>query len=162
MSKITTDEQFIEHLGKTIGIGPLLASYYWFETSVDWSQVQHAFGMDREELNKWIEDKIGYRGDPDNSDAYFQHLYAHDILSWEAIDYITQGKHLPDDKVFMCIWGDGYVEYDADVLIECHGYPFFEKGYVSDDQRNQILNLNLGGSIEVKGMLDIMSVVRVS
>jgi len=161
MNKITTDEQFIEELGRKSGMGPIMANYYWFGGELDKSML-HSLGMSLSELNRWIDEKIGYKDDSDDSHRFFQHLYDEGLLSWEAIHYISGGNEIPNDKAFICIWGDGYVDYMASAVIECHGLPFFSEDYgFTNEQTYAIANLNLGGCTEVRGMLEIMSVVRV-
>ena len=159
---ITNDEQFIEDLARRTGIGRTLANWYWFGGDVDPIAPEH-LGTSNEDLKVWIDKEIGYDGDADNVDEYFQHMYDNNKLSWEAIDYITRGKHIPLDKVFMCIWGDGYIEYGAPAIIECHGLPFFtrDNGF-SNNQIQDMSRILVGYSLRILGVTEIMIVVRVA
>ena len=162
MSKITNDEEFIWDLAKRTGWGVRLANWYWFG-GIDNSVAAESFSIATEDLQKYLDNQIGYNDDADNPDDYFQHMYDNNKLSWEAIDYITRGKHIPLDKVFMCIWGDGYIEYGAPAIIECHGLPFFtrDNGF-SNNQIQDMSRILVGYSLRILGVTEIMIVVRVA
>jgi len=160
MNEITSDEQFVEELGRKTGLGPNIANYYWFGGEINplWA---HRLGMTEEELKTWIDKQIDYKGDSDNTHEYFQHLYDKGFLSWEAIDYISCGAYLPDDLAFLCIWGEGYIEYNASAIIECHGLPFFTEDRGFDKEIiNELKGLFVGESVSVPELMACMSIIR--
>ena len=162
MTKITTDEQFIEHLAKNLGIGVPLTNWYWFGGETPISE-NDPFGLTDSSLTQYIDKVIGYKGDSDNPQEYFQHLYDTGKLSWEAIYYITKGTIIPYDRTFMVIFGVGYHDVIDKAVIECHGLPFFsESSGFTEKEIRELDNLDIGECLDVSTSLAKLTVVRVS
>ena len=81
-----------------------------------------------------------------------------DQLSNNLADAISKAG---GNKVYLCIWGDGYSE-PGEPVIAVQSMNFFseENGY-RDRDRKVIRGLAFGESTVIRGLADVQSIVRV-
>ena len=67
-----------------------------------------------------------------------------------------------DNPLYLCVWGEGYANPNQP-SIGIHTLDFFseDRGYDETDRRN-IRDLDFGQSINIVGLAEVQSIVRVS
>ena len=109
------DDKFAEEFGRMTGLGPMLAYWYWFGGTTA-EELSKEMGFN---IEAYIDEIIGYKGDSDNVEEFYQHLYDQKYISWDGIRYMS--GPIPLDKEFLCIrMGTRAVH------VESHGLPFFD------------------------------------
>jgi hypothetical protein len=80
----------------------------------------------------------------------------------DVADAITQAiKESDADRLYLCVWGDGYAE-PGEPIVGIHPFGFFseDNGY-RDRDREKIQQLTFGESATITGLADVQSVVRI-
>jgi hypothetical protein len=80
----------------------------------------------------------------------------------DVADAIAQAINESDaDRLYLCVWGDGYAE-PGEPIVGIHPFRFFseENGY-RDPDRATVQQLAFGESATITGLADVQSVVRI-
>jgi len=94
-------------------------------------------------------------------ELFEQYLHEEEVLT--PVELLKMNLDHFTDREFLCVWNDGFAGVPTGrVKIECHGLPFFTNKYGFDvDNIHNIGRLPLGGSVQIQGLGEVMSVVRV-
>jgi hypothetical protein len=80
----------------------------------------------------------------------------------DVADAIAQAIEASDaDRLYLCVWGDGYAE-PGKPIVDIHPFGFFseENGY-RDPDRATVRQLAFGESTTITGLADVQSIVRI-
>lgn len=138
-----------------------IANYMeWSTAEVIWWWEGGEHDQDKwDRLHKEMADK-GFNCDSDDTQCYSQWFHEENILNAEEC-YVL-GLPKPLTKQFFCVWGDGYVGVNEDATTETHDLEYFTEGMGFEKEHIQrVSDLFLGGSVQIMGCTEVMSVVRI-
>lgn len=141
----------LEELAKNMGWSISDAHYFWEGGAHDPKRQER---LDQDLKNK------GLVGDSDDFVGFAQFLYDCQILSPASLETLQLTGYVT--WTYLCVWGNGYVvsepykahmeERTREQLLDDESFEGYE---------SSINNMFLGGSIQICGCGDVMSLVRI-
>ncbi len=147
-----TREEALRELARNMNWSAAEADYFW-----------EGGGHNPEMDTRLHQDMVskGYLGDSDDVPSFAQFMYDEFILSPAALEELE----LDDAYIqwaYICVWGDGYMGSDTNgALVEKHMREWFTPDLFDEEYITLIIELPLGGSIQISDMTSLMSIVRI-